>query len=110
MMGVAQFDLSVPVIKGTNAVTMLGFNNRYAVKNPHCIRCGKCMDACPMHLMPVKMYEAACSGNVDEMKAYNMLDCIECGCCAYTCPATIPLVQAFRAGKQRMRDAQAPKK
>ena len=110
MMGVAQFDLSVPVTKGTNAVTMLGFNNRYAVKNPHCIRCGKCMDACPMHLMPVKMYEAACSGNVEEMKSYDMLDCIECGCCAYTCPATIPLVQAFRAGKQRMRDAQAPKK
>ncbi|MBQ7802109.1 MAG: 4Fe-4S dicluster domain-containing protein, partial [Oscillospiraceae bacterium] len=110
MMGVAQFDLSVPVTKGTNAVTILGQKNRYAVSHPHCIRCGKCMDACPMHLMPVKMYEAATSGNVEEMKSYDMLDCIECGCCAYTCPATIPLVQAFRAGKQRIRDAQPPRK
>ena len=110
MMGVTQFDLSVPVIKGTNAVTILGQKNRYAVKEPHCIRCGKCMDACPMHLMPVKMYEAACSADVEEMKRFNMLDCIECGCCAYTCPATIPLVQAFRAGKQRIRDAQPPRK
>ena len=110
MMGVTQFDLSVPVTKGTNAVTILGKANHYQVKEPHCIRCGKCMDACPMHLMPVKMYEAVCSANVDEMKRFDMLDCIECGCCAYTCPATIPLVQAFRAGKQRIRDAMPPRK
>ena len=110
MMGVTQFDLSVPVIKGTNAVTILGKANHFAVQNPHCIRCGKCMDACPMHLMPVKMYEAACNTDVEEMKRLDMLDCIECGCCAYTCPATIPLVQAFRAGKQRIRDAQPPRK
>ena len=110
MMGVPQFDLSVPVIKGTNAVTILGKANHFAVQNPHCIRCGKCMDACPMHLMPVKMYEAACNTDVEEMKRLDMLDCIECGCCAYTCPATIPLVQAFRAGKQRIRDAQPPRK
>ena len=110
MMGVTQFDLSVPIIKGTNAITILGKDNHYAVETPHCIRCGKCMDACPMHLMPVKMYEAVTSGSVDDMKQYDMLDCIECGCCAYTCPATIPLVQAFRAGKQRIRDAMPPRK
>ena len=110
MMGVAQFDSSVPVIKGVNCVTILGEKNRFAVKVPHCIRCGKCIDACPMHLMPVLMYNAERNRDVEEMKAQNMLDCIECGCCAYTCPATIPLVQLFRAGKQRIRDAAAPKK
>ena len=110
MMGVAQFDLSVPVTKGTNAVTILGPDNRFAVSTPHCIRCGKCMDACPMHLMPLKMYEAERSGDVEELKKLNLMDCIECGCCAYTCPATIPLVQSFRAGKQRIRNAMPAKK
>ena len=109
MMGFAQFDLSVPVTKGTNAVTILGRKNRFAAANPHCIRCGKCLEACPMHLEPLRMYRAAMSADLEEMKALSLLDCMECGCCAYNCPATIPLVQAFRAGKQRLRDA-APKK
>ncbi len=106
MMGVAQFDLSVPVTKGTNAVTILGFKNRFAVSDPHCIRCGKCMDVCPMHLMPLMLYQAERSGDVEELKKLGIMDCIECGCCAYTCPATIPLVQSFRTAKQRVRDQQ----
>lgn len=110
MMGVAQFDLSVPVMKGTNAVTILGFRNHFAVTEPHCIRCGKCMDACPMRLMPLMMYRAERRGDLEELKAQNVMDCIECGCCAYSCPATIPLVQSFRAGKQRIRDAMPPRK
>ena len=110
MMGLAQFDLGVPVIKGCNAVTVLGDKNRFAPEAYHCIRCGRCVDACPMHLMPLFMYRAECGGNVEEMKDENMLDCIECGCCAYSCPAGIPLVQAFRAGKQRIRNAQTPRR
>ena len=62
-----------------------------------------------MGLMPLKMYQAYQDWDVAEMKNYDLMDCIECGCCAYTCPATIPLVQAFRAGKQRIRNA-APAK
>ena len=110
MMGAAQYDLSVPVIKGSNAVTILGKKNRTYVENPQCIRCGKCIDACPMHLMPLMMHHAVQSRSVDEMKAVNMLDCIECGCCAYTCPACIPLVHSFRTGKQLIRNAAAKAK
>ena len=110
MMGAAQYDLSVPTIKGVNAVTILGNQNCYNVEESRCIRCGKCIDACPMKLMPVLMYKALYSGDIEEMKATNLMDCIECGCCAYTCPACVPLVLGFRSGKQTLRDAAAAAK
>ncbi len=110
MMGAAQYDLSVPVIKGSNAVTVLGYANKYAVEESQCIRCGKCIEACPMQLMPVIMYKSLLTGDPEQMKAVHMLDCIECGCCAYTCPGCVPLVLGFRAGKQRIRDAAAAAK
>ncbi len=105
MMGIAQFDLSVPTIKACNAITVLGKKNRFSVKDPHCIRCGKCIDVCPMHLMPVLMYKALYSNEIEEMNETHLMDCCECGCCAYNCPAGVPLVLAFRSGKQKLRDA-----
>ena len=110
MMGVALYDLSAPTIKGVNAVTILGKKNKYAVDEPQCLRCGKCIDACPMKLMPVLMYKALQSNDPEIMKSVHMLDCIECGCCAYTCPAGVPLVMAFRSGKHILRNAMAAKK
>ena len=112
MMGAAQYDLSVPTIKGVNAVTVLGKKNKYDVDEPHCLRCGKCIDACPMKLVPVLMYKALQSGEVQEMKDTNIMDCIECGSCAYTCPASVPLVLGFRVAKQVIRNdaAKAAKK
>ena len=110
MMGAALYDLSAPTIKGVNAVTILGKKNKYAVDEPQCLRCGKCIDACPMKLAPVLMYKALQSNDPEVMKSVHMLDCIECGCCAYTCPANVPLVLAFRSGKQILRNAMAAKK
>ena len=107
MMGVAQYDLSVPTIKGVNAVTVLGRNNHHFVEDPHCLRCGRCIDACPMKLTPVLMYKAWQGGDVQEMKDNNVMDCIECGSCAYTCPASVPLVLGFRVAKQMIRNESA---
>ena len=77
-----------------------------------CLRCGKCIDACPMKLMPVLMYKAIQSNDIQEMKDNNIMDCIECGSCAYTCPASVPLVLGFRVAKQLIRNdaAKAAKK
>ena len=106
MMGVAQFDLSVPTVKACNAVTVLGKKNRFNVEDPHCMRCGKCIDICPMRLMPVLMYKALYTNNMEQLNKLHLMDCIECGCCAYNCPAGVPLVLAFRSGKQKIRDGQ----
>ena len=110
MMGAAQYDLSVPTIKGVNAITVLGYKNKYDVEDSRCLRCGKCIDACPMKLMPVLMYKALQDNDVELLKSTNLMDCIECGCCSYTCPASVPLVLGFRVGKQMIRNAAAAKK
>ena len=107
MMGAAQYDLSVPTIKGVNAITVLGKANKYDVKDSRCLRCGKCIDACPMKLVPVLMYKAMQSNDIQEMKDNNIMDCIECGSCAYTCPASVPLVLGFRVAKQLIRNDSA---
>ena len=75
MMGAAQYDLSVPTIKACNAITILGRSNNYYVEDARCLRCGKCIDACPMKLMPVLMYKALYTNDVEEMKDTNIMDC-----------------------------------
>ena len=109
MMGAAQYDLTATVIKGVNAITMLGKANNFFVEDSRCLRCGKCIAVCPMKLMPVLMYKAMQSGDIQEMKDCNLMDCIECGSCAYICPACVPLVLGFRSAKQVMRNAAAKK-
>ena len=63
-----------------------------------------------MHLMPLKMYAAERKNDIEAMDGLHLMDCIECGCCSYTCPGKLHLVQSFRTGKQKLRDAAAKKK
>ena len=110
MMGLAQYTLEAMTIKGCNAVTCLSEKDRRREAAQHCIRCGKCVENCPMHLMPVFMHKASAAGKLERLKELNVMDCIECGCCAYGCPAGIPLVQSFRTAKRLLRDAAAREK
>ena len=105
MMGVAQHDLSVPVIKATNSILCLLKDQNGAAENPVCLRCGKCVGVCPMRLQPLYMYRFVNAQRVDELQRLNVLDCIECGSCAFTCPGKLPLVEQFRKGKQMVREA-----
>ena len=106
MMGAAQADLAVPVVKATNSVLCLLKDVNGAAENPVCLRCGKCVTVCPMRLQPLYMYRFTNAGRVDELNRMNLMDCMECGCCAFTCPGKLPLVETFRKGKQMVREAQ----
>ncbi len=100
MMGVAQNDLSVPVVKATNSILCLLKDKNGQAENPVCLRCGKCVSVCPMHLEPLYMYRYTLAGKTEQLKRLNITDCMECGCCAFTCPGKLPLVEKFREGKR----------
>ena len=104
MMGVAQYDLDAPVAKGTSAI--LAFNEKDArpVTPTACIRCGGCIDHCPMNLMPVEIERAYEKNDAEALKALKVGLCIECGCCAFQCPAHRPLVQVNKLSKTLVRD------
>ena len=99
MMGSAIFDLDVPVLRGTNGVLAFHAEQNKAKENPACIRCGRCVAACPMHLQPLYLYAFERKGDVAGLKKLNATDCIECGCCAWSCPGRLQLVQAIRNAK-----------
>ena len=102
MMGIAQFRLNVPVIKGTSAI--LAFNEKEAriPEEENCIRCGKCVDSCPMNLMPLYLQQYARKDDMDACEKYNITSCIECGCCSYGCPSKRQLVQSIRIAKRKV--------
>ena len=110
MMGHAQYDMSAPIGKGTNAILAFCEKEERTVDFPSCIRCGKCVSVCPMRLQPVFLYQYERAGMLSELEEAHILDCIECGCCAYICPGRLHLVQSFRAGKQRINNAKAAAK
>ena len=105
MMGLAQYNLDVTVGKGTGAMLAFAGDEEQYEENPQCIRCGKCVSVCPMHLEPLFMYQYASKGMVEELNDAHIMDCMECGACAYTCPARLPLTHAFRMGKQKVNNA-----
>ena len=104
MMGVAQEDLSVPVVKAVNSILCLPHDENGAAENPVCLRCGKCVAVCPMGLQPLYMYRFGLCNDTDALRRLHLTDCMECGSCAYTCPGKLPLVEQFRKGKALLKE------
>jgi len=104
MMGFAlsMDNLAAPVTKGTSGVTVLTVEESRQVDETQCIRCGRCVDVCPLNLVPTKIALAARNEDWDLARRYYITACCECGCCAYVCPAGIPLTQLIRMGKAQM--------
>ncbi|HLD30083.1 MAG TPA: electron transport complex subunit RsxC [bacterium] len=97
MMGVSISSLDVPVTKSTSGVLLL---EDLPLREQECIRCARCVDVCPVNLLPTEIYRAFKAERYDLLPALYPADCMECGCCAYSCPSQIPLVQYLKWAKK----------
>ena len=104
MMGTALFDLDIPVSKTSSALLCL--SNDEIAKNTQtaCIHCGRCVQACPIGLVPQLLYQYANENDQDGFIRVHGLNCMECGCCTYTCPAKRDMTQAFKRIKKEIND------
>jgi len=100
MMGFPQSDLNVPIMKGSNGIIAIDPD----ISEPQeCIKCGRCVDVCPMELKPLHYVKLAGNQDWEGCKAANVMDCIECRCCEYICSSKLPLVTMIKMGKNGVR-------
>ncbi len=95
-MGIAQYRTDVPTVKTTSGILALSSKRVIIEPNPKCIRCGKCVDVCPMNLLPCNLSIYARKQNFEELQKLNVMSCIECGTCSFICPGRMHLVQEIR--------------
>lgn len=110
MMGLAQVSDAVPVTKGTSGILVLTVAEAKLPTSGPCIRCARCIRACPMFLQPLYLGKFTDRGFWEEADKAGVRDCIECGSCAFVCPAKIPLVQKIRLAKASIATANAQAK
>jgi electron transport complex protein RnfC len=108
MMGRPIASLDVPVLKGCSGVLVFTGEQTARRKEYPCIRCGRCLEACPYFLNPSRLARLSKARMFDEMKGYNVFDCVECGCCTFACPSNIPIVQLIRTAKDDLTHRKEP--
>lgn len=103
MMGVAVPTTDIPLIKGSSGILLLSETEVATDKERPCIRCGRCVKACTIGLLPYHLAKLSEKERLDELQENNVMDCLECGCCSYICPAKKPLVHLIKKGKTNLR-------
>jgi len=103
MMGAVQKSLDVPILKGSSGVLCLDAGAPEPAREYACIRCARCLEACPMFLNPTRLAQLTRAERVEELESHHLLSCFECAACSYVCPSRIPLVQWMRMGKAMLR-------
>jgi len=109
MMGFAQYNMNVPVVKATSGIICQEKSEIIEKKTYPCIQCGNCVSVCPMNLLPTRISSFAETTKLEEAEEYGILNCIECGSCSYVCPSNIPLVQWIRVGKLKVGESKRKK-
>jgi len=99
MMGVAQYTMDIPITKRTGGILFLSKERDVRDEETVCIRCGKCVEVCPMELVPTTLMNYVKADRFQEAKGLGIMNCYECGACAYACPAKIPLLDYMKFGK-----------
>lgn len=107
MMGMPLASLEMPVLKGTSGILAFTEAEARLANEYTCIRCGRCVDACPQFLNPSRLARLAKARRWEEMESTFVFDCVECDSCSFSCPSGIPIVQLIRVGKQRIREEKA---
>jgi len=102
MMGITVASDDVPVIKGTSGVLARTEAELHHFRESACLRCGRCVDACPAGLMPTMLARLSSRGLFDKADELGATECMECGLCSYVCPADLPLTQLIRMGKREI--------
>ncbi len=110
MMGKPIASLDAPVTKGCSGILAFTEGESSRRKEYPCIRCGRCLEACPYFLNPSRLARLAKARMFEEMEDYSIFDCVECGCCTFACPSAIPIVQLIRTGKDQLRNSGAKPK
>ena len=98
-MGMAQYTCDIPVAKGTGAMLAFAADEDKTVENPTCIRCGRCVEYCPMGLEPVEVNQAYAARDVQELGKLHADYCFNCGSCSFVCPAKRPVTQMMSLAK-----------
>ncbi len=109
MMGISVPDTSAPILKNTNAIVALNAADAILPEPTPCIRCGRCVSACPLRLMPLDFAKALATDDMELLAKRKVNLCMECGCCSYVCPARRPLVENNKLAKAKLRNYQTEK-